>query len=341
MSDVSDAPEVARDAVRATVERSAALSSASTAMNVLATVIACYGLLSNSPAVVIGAMIVAMLLNPILGFSMGLAESAPRLLKKSAIGLAGGFLAVFATALVIGLVHENVPLTDEILQRTTPRFFDLMIALAGGAAGAYATASPRLSVAFVGVAVATALVPPLSASALLLARGDLRRALGALLLTTVNIVAIQLASSCVFWLAGFRGATGSSRNVRSFIVRGAPSLLVVVGLATVFIASMRTVVAKALFETKVQGVIKQAVSVWPDAHLLAVRFDDTKPGTVVVRAVTRAPSPPTAAQVSAMKSRLPLTGEGRTVELRVRNVETTIVTCNGVLHGNDSDPDEP
>jgi len=183
------------------VRRNSALDIPHTLMNVLAASIASYGLLADSTAVVIGAMIVAMLLNPIRGVSMGLAESDHSLIYKAGISLLGGFAAVFIAAYIIGLANQEVPITGHITARTAPSFFDLVIALAGGVAGAYATVSPDLSVAFVGVAVATALVPPLSSCAILLARGDTKMADGALLLTFTNIVAIQLSSSVVFWLS--------------------------------------------------------------------------------------------------------------------------------------------
>ena len=72
--------------------------------------------------------------------------------------------------------------------------------------------TPRLSVAFVGVAIATALVPPLASSAICLARGDYRLAFGALLLAFTNIVAIQVACSLVMWLGGYRGTSGNPRG---------------------------------------------------------------------------------------------------------------------------------
>jgi hypothetical protein len=74
----------------------------------------------------------------------------------------------------------DIPITSEIMTRTAPNFLDLMIALAGGVAGAYATVSFRLSLALVGVAIATALVPPLASAGILLARGEISLALGAL-----------------------------------------------------------------------------------------------------------------------------------------------------------------
>jgi uncharacterized membrane protein len=73
--------------------------------------------------------------------------------------------------LIIGTIHKDIPITNEIMARTAPNVLDLMVVLAGGAAVAYATVSLRLSVAFIGVAMATALVPPLAVAGILFARG--------------------------------------------------------------------------------------------------------------------------------------------------------------------------
>jgi uncharacterized hydrophobic protein (TIGR00271 family) len=136
-------------------------------------------------------MIIAMLLGPITGISLALVDSDLKFLLKSLTTLFAGALVVITTGLVIGTIQDDLPLTEEILARTSPNLADLVIALAGGAAGAYATVSPRLSVAFVGVAIATALVPPLCAANILFTRGEFALGSGAILLTFVNIVAIQ------------------------------------------------------------------------------------------------------------------------------------------------------
>src|SRR5205085_6580141 len=109
------------------------------------------------------------------------------------------------TALGFGITHASFPLTPEIYARTAPNLLDLMIALCGGAAGAYATTSTRLNGAVVGVAIATALVPPLASSAICLAHGEFRLSAGAFLLSFANMVGIQVASSIVMWLSGYRG----------------------------------------------------------------------------------------------------------------------------------------
>lgn len=114
------------------------------------------------------------------------------LLRKSLITVIVGVSLVVLVGFVVGWLHKDQPLTTEILSRTQPTSMDLMIALAGGTAGAYAMVSPHLSVAVVGVAVATALVPPLAASGILFANGEIQLGFGALLLAVTNIIAIQL-----------------------------------------------------------------------------------------------------------------------------------------------------
>lgn len=181
--------------VRANIDLNSQFDAAYVIMNGLATVVACYGLFANSPAVVIGAMIIAMLLGPIAGVSLGLVDGNNALVGKALPTLIGGFSVVYGTAFMLGMIHHDIPLTDEIYGRTTPNLIDLLIALGGGAAGAFSMISPRLSVAFVGVAIATALVPPFSSSAICLARGEFELAFGAFLLAFTNIVAIQVAGS--------------------------------------------------------------------------------------------------------------------------------------------------
>ena len=166
------ATDIDRDEVRVSIDLGAQFNSAYVVMNGLAAVVACYGLFESSPAVVIGAMIIGMLLGPIAGVSLGLVDRNSALVRKALLTLLGGFLVVFAVAFLLGFIHRDIPLTDEIYARTAPNLMDLMIALGGGAAGAFSMISPRLNVAFVGVAIATALVPPISSSAICLARGE-------------------------------------------------------------------------------------------------------------------------------------------------------------------------
>ena len=161
-----------REAVLVSVKEASEPNRTYWLMNGLATVIACYGLFANSSAVVIGSMVVAVLLGPISGVAMGLNHRDGRLLGTALFSLGAGIAWILGIAILVGLIHRDVPRTEQILSRTKPNLFELIIALASGAAGAVAVLSQRVGTALVGVAVATALVPPLAAAGILLARAD-------------------------------------------------------------------------------------------------------------------------------------------------------------------------
>ena len=300
-------------------------------MNTLATTIACYGLLANSPAVVIGAMIIAMLLSPILGVALALVDSDLALLKKSLLTLIGGILGVMFTALAIGYIHRDIPLTPEILARTTPNLFDLAIALAGGAAGAFATLSPRLSSAGVGVAIATALVPPLSSSSLLLVRGEYHLAFGAFLLAFTNIIAIQLASSLVMWLVGFRRiATTKQLTFSQFLQLNAVSLILL-GLMTITLATnLQQTMVQQRYQTKVTQILTQDVNAIDGNYLAEIRFERISEKSII-RAVVRGTRLPSAQQIAAIESKLPAPSPHVENELRIRFVKTTIFDRQGLI----------
>jgi len=320
----ADERERAREAIR----DGAALSPAYMAMNMLAAVIATYGLFENSAAVVIGAMIVAMLLGPITGVGLSLVDADMRLLAKTLPTLLAGAGGVVAVAAVLGLVHRHAPITDEILARTAPNLMDLMIALAGGAAGAIATVSPRLTVAFVGVAIATALVPPLTAGTLLFVRGEYHLAGGAYLLTLTNIIGIQFANSLVLWLAGFRRATAPSGMALGVFVRSnLVTLGILVGLGVLLTFDLRNTIAEEEFKSSVRSALSRWLEGAPGTYLAGVRLEHHA-GRVIVSAVVRGPSAPDAKQVAAMEDNLPRPPAG-SIELQIRFVEAQTIDRNG------------
>ena len=326
-----------QEAVRENIRKGAELSVAFILMNVLAATIACYGLFANSPAVIIGAMIVAMLLGPIAGVALSLVDSDIRLLLRSLLTLVSGTIVVMVTAFIIGLLHREIPITNEILARTAPNLIDLMVALAGGAAGAYASVSPRLSAALVGVAIATALVPPLSSACILLVHGEISLGLGAFLLTFTNMVAIQFASSTVLWITGFRRLSHTSGlSFFVFLKRNAISIAILLILAFVLTTSLQKTIAQQLFETAARVTLQKTIDKSEGSHLVEVRFE-TVPGTTaqettIVRAVVRGPHSPSASQVAAMEAQLPSPPDGRAIELRIRFVETSVINRNGQLY---------
>ncbi len=258
--------------VRKNIHDNASINSSYLLMNTLATIVACYGLLANSTAVVIGAMVIAMLLGPITGIALGLVDGDNRLLRDAFIAEIVGVLSVIAIAFVIGKIHPNIPISSEIMARTAPNIFDLIIALAGGAAGAYATASPRISTGLVGVAIATALVPPLSSFSILLARGETQLALGALLLFFANFVAIQFATSIVLWLLGYHSITSISRqSPLGILARNAISGLLLLGLAAILGTNLSQSISQQLLEIRIHKIVTSNLESFPDAQLVEIK----------------------------------------------------------------------
>lgn len=129
--------EARRAAIRGSVIAGAELTGSYLAMNVAAALIAGFGLMENSPAVIIGAMLIAMLFGPIIGIAMALAEADLRLLGRALKAELVGAICVLAIGCLIGLSMRHLTIGSEILNRTAPNLLDLLIALVGGLAGGF------------------------------------------------------------------------------------------------------------------------------------------------------------------------------------------------------------
>ncbi|MDH3706308.1 MAG: DUF389 domain-containing protein [Acidimicrobiia bacterium] len=171
----------------------------------LSVLIAVLGLMADSTAVVIGAMLVAPLMLPVLGMAAAVVRGWPRRLAVMAlITLAGTAGAVVLAALTSWLIPGRPdPLPGEIVARTAPNLLDLGIALVAGAAAAYARARRQAADAITGVAVAVALVPPLATGGVLLELGHYHMATGAMLLFTANVVGIVSSAAVIFIATGY------------------------------------------------------------------------------------------------------------------------------------------
>ena len=290
--------------VRLNIQADALPSKTFFIMNALAAIIAGYGLLADSAAVVIGAMLVAMMLGPISGIALAFIDNRWILFRTAFTTLVLGVAMIYSIGFMLGLININLPITQEILSRTQPTIMDLMIALAGGAAGAFAAVSPRLSVAVVGVAVATALVPPLVASGILLAHMEWKNAGNAFILALTNIVAIQVSSSLVLWLTGFR--RGSDIEVKStvveFIKRNFISLLFLLSLTVYLSFNFTHMLNKQLYENKVNSDISEFFN--KNNNIIdTIQFDKRQDFTLI-RVVIRGDTPPQASDVEKLNELL-------------------------------------
>lgn len=171
-------------------------------MTVMSCGIAILGLLLSSPAVIIGAMLISPLMGPIMlmGFSLAILDLAA--LRQSVISLAIGTAVALGTAFLIVLISPLTENTSEILARARPNFFDLLVAVFSGFAGGYAVIH-RKGETIVGVAIATALMPPLAVTGFGIATAQFEIAGGAFFLFMTNLLAIALSVTILARFYGF------------------------------------------------------------------------------------------------------------------------------------------
>ena len=255
----------------------------------LSAAIATFGLLQNSAAVIIGAMLVAPLMAAIFGLSLSVVRGDVRLLRRAASALVRGIALSVAVSTLLTLIMPATTLYSEILNRTQPSLLDLGVALASGAAGAYALCRKEVSAALPGVAIAAALVPPLAVAGIGLARWEGSIAGGAMLLFFTNLVAISAAGGLVFIWLGFRPLPGQQERKRIFQggIYGTVALLLglTVILGTVTVQSWRDAAWQRNVEQTVGREIAQMEGVQWTGEWRTNELDD---GTLQIEVWVRA-----------------------------------------------------
>ena len=280
----------------------------------LASGIATYGLLGDSVAAVIGAMIVAPLMLPIMGlaFSISIGDRHA-ILSSLLVSLAGIAMAVIVGALLtlpIAAVMQAQNI-QQIMVRTAPHLLDLMAALATGVAGAFALSRRDVSDTLPGVAIAVSLVPPLANVGILLALGEPTLASGSLLLFITNYVAILVTGAVVFMLMGFRRVAPSAYDPRA--QRRALTIACIALLLICFplaITSHRLIVSSRI-STQTDALARS----WLRGSGYRLRSVDaeTADGSVQVLLIGEGPLPPLAPFEASTRRLL----EGRSLELRI------------------------
>lgn len=266
---------------------------------VLSSIIAALGLLLDSPAVVIGAMLVAPLMSPILGFSLSIVLGEVRLLRTSLESVFKGVIATIIVSILVGLISPLKEMTPEIIARTQPTLLDLFIALASGMAGAYALSRKDVSAALPGVAIAAALAPPLAVVGLGIANGNMQAAGGALLLFVTNIITISLAGMIIFTLLGIH-PINLQPEIKKRVRRGITGMIFLVVLITIPLGIiMNGIIRSSQEDQTIQTVLK-------DSPLLEEITDleiDRSRGEegLYVRATVRAAGPLTQESVDGLK----------------------------------------
>ena len=242
---------------------------------VLSCIIATLGLLTNSPAVIIGAMLVAPLMSPIIGLGLASLTGDATLLRNAGIALLRGAIAAIFIAAILTFINRQLPflplqdLPNEVMVRTHPGPIDLTIALAGGMAAAFALAMPSISAALPGVAIATALMPPLCTVGVGIAMGRWDVAGGALLLFVTNAVTIAFAAMLVFSALGFTVKREDGRIVpRALVVTASFTLALLIPLTWISVRFFRDATDNKLIEDVVRSEVARYDAELADFNVL-------------------------------------------------------------------------
>lgn len=287
-----------------TVGDSGAKRSAFWAMLALSGVIATSGVLSDSTATVIGAMIIAPLSTPIMGMALGLAKRDGRTTRRSAVFVALGVVLVVGIGVVFSLVvpsSYDLLGNSQIAGRTSPGLLDLAAAIATGFAGAIAFARRDVAAVLPGVAIAISLVPPLAVVGVCLGQSAVALAVGALLLFVSNLIALVLAGTLVYAVLGYSLESGLSvqgSRRKAYLALTGMLLAVIIPLAV----NTAITVALSVWTQQVQQQAAIWVSTVPGATVDSVAFAWP---TVTVHITTPGPVPDTQQLVTDLNGKVP------------------------------------
>ncbi|AFZ13231.1 protein of unknown function DUF389 [Crinalium epipsammum PCC 9333] len=255
--------------------------------------IATLGLLANSTAVIIGAMLVAPLMLPIRSLAFGALEGDVLLFRRGMITLLVGTLLAVAIAYSVGLLVQLPSYDSEILARSEPTLLDLGIAIAAGSISGYAKVEPKVSGSLAGTAIAVALMPPLCVIGLGMAQSNWSLSFGATLLYLTNLLGITLSCMLTFLLAGYT-PLHQARKAISWTLALTAILLLPLG------ASFTRLIRQAQLETSLQRALVNRTVTFQRLQLLQFNTNWlTNPPEV--RLSVRAKEPVTPRQVQLLE----------------------------------------
>ncbi|MFP4530587.1 MAG: TIGR00341 family protein [Halodesulfurarchaeum sp.] len=252
-------------------------------LSIISAVVATAGILLDSPAVVVGSMVIAPLIGPAMSTSVGSVVADQKLfvrgISRQAIGFgvaipAAAVFALFARA--VNLVPPGIDLLaiEQVSGRLSPDFLSLAVALGAGIAGGLSL-STGVSTALVGVMIAAALIPPTAVIGIGVAWAMPQAVLGASVLVLVNVLSINLAALVVLWYEGyqpedwFRLSEARSATIKRIAVLAVAILALSMFLGATTFATYQT----ATFEDRAQTTVEGTFAEYDDAELLDVEFE--------------------------------------------------------------------
>ena len=293
----------------------------------LATAIAYFGLTQDSTAVIIGAMLIAPLMNPMMSMAFGIATANFNLMGNGVNTTLRGVIAAIGIAALLAVFLPPQPVTPQILSRTQPTYLDLLVALFSGAAGAYAMTRADAAGAIPGVAIAAALVPPLGVVGYGLGLGRLDIAGGALLLFAANLAAIVLAAALVFLVMGFQPRQDMAYKEVWRNLRRAFLAILIISVPLIFISLNST--RQYNTTLTVNSIIRQNIS--PEEGLVTdVVIEKQRFGGLYVRFVLYAYQTYSPADVDRLQKQLSrATGETVTLQITTINATLSVIDRGG------------
>ncbi|MGB3298222.1 MAG: DUF389 domain-containing protein [Phormidesmis sp.] len=278
--------------------------------------IATLGLLSNSAAVIIGAMIVAPLMLPIRCLAFSALSGDKVMFRRAILAIAVGTVISIAMAWLLGLWINLPSFGSEVLSRSEPTLIDLGIAVAAGAISGLTKVEPKISSSLAGTAIAVALMPPLCVIGLGLSQANWTLSTGATLLYTTNLLGITLSCMVVFLATGYTSLRRGGKALRRTAIF---TSLLVVPLA----ASYTRLWRQEALEVLVQEVLVDRTVTFQELELISIKTDwQTDPPEAVLGIAVIGGQKPTPKQVGLLEDFVEkMTGQRFSLILRVSQVE--------------------
>lgn len=288
-------------------------------MLILSGLISTLGLMAGSTATVIGAMIIAPLMGPIIGMAYAITMANRRLFKRASQTLGLSVLLLILSSTTICWLTGLQGLNDEILSRTQPTLLDLGVALAAGAAGSFAKSRKQVADAFPGVAIAVALVPPISVIGIGIAQGNPEVTLGSTLLFVTNLTGILFSGMVVFLWQRYgnwqRAQTGILASVGVMSLIGIPLAL-----------SLRNLIIQSNTRQRVQELVRQGFEEFESATIGILQVQEREGILWVEVEVSMPPERLTELDLRRAQQRLSQDlGRPTALEIRLIPVQTTVI----------------
>lgn len=303
-------------------------------MLVLSALIALLGLLLNSPAVIIGAMLISPLIGPILSSGLALTLADWDLGRKAVRNIGLSVVEAVAISALVTFFSPLKEATPEIIARTSPNLMDLGVAFFSGIAGTLALCSKKGGLTVIpGVAIATAVIPPLSTVGYGLATAQWSIAGGAFMLFFTNLMAIIVSADLTFLAAGFRPEQQMSKREHRMLVRNRimAATAVLILLSIPLMQTLLQAAQQTRMRREISSTVRSQLEVPDQTRVASVDFR-WRGDTLVVRADVRTTNLVEPPRVKSVEEKL-AAQLGRTVDFNIQQVRVATATETDVLSG--------